>query len=309
MENIVKKNLLYNYEILKNNLGDLKNKYNFFEIGNIGKSVLGEEIKYLKLGKGENKVLINATHHANEWISSLVIMLFVEKYLDLKNNNVDNYKTYNINNLWNNSTLYVVPMVNPDGVNLVLNVDKLKKREIYKNIWGNYVDKLEYWKANIRGVDLNLNYPFGFEQAKINKAKKGIINPGPRDYAGPNYLSEPESIAMYNFTRLKKFDVTISLHSQGKEIYWDAGKDKLSTAYELGKFFEKVSGYLLTKPEYNSSFAGYKDWSVNEFQNIGYTIELGKGEEGKSLSLDNVQNIYEDVEEIFLKSLECRYKK
>lgn len=309
MENIVKKNLLYNYEILKNNLGDLKNKYNFFEIGNIGKSVLGEEIKYLKLGKGENKVLINATHHANEWISSLVIMLFVEKYLDLKNNNVDNYKTYNINNLWNNSTLYVVPMVNPDGVNLVLNVDKLKKREIYKNIWENYVDKLEYWKANIRGVDLNLNYPFGFEQAKINKAKKGIINPGPRDYAGPNYLSEPESIAMYNFTRLKKFDVTISLHSQGKEIYWDAGKDKLSTAYELGKFFEKVSGYLLTKPEYNSSFAGYKDWSVNEFQNIGYTIELGKGEEGKSLSLDNVQNIYEDVEEIFLKSLECRYKK
>lgn len=309
MENIVKKNLLYNYEILKNNLEDLKVKYNFFEIGNIGKSVLDEEIKYLKLGKGENKVLINASHHANEWISSLVIMIFVEKYLDLKNNNVDNYKTYNINNLWNNSTLYVVPMVNPDGVNLVLNVDKLKKGEIYKNIWGDYVDNLEYWKANIRGVDLNLNYPFGFEQAKINKAKKGIIKPGPRDYAGPNYLSEPESIAMCNFTRLKKFDITISLHSQGKEIYWDSGKDKLSTAYELGKFFEKVSGYLLTKPEYNSSFAGYKDWSVNELQNIGYTIELGKGEEGKSLSLDNVQNIYEDVEEIFLKSLEFRYKK
>lgn len=114
---------------------------------------------------------------------------------------------------------------------------------------------------------------------------------------------------MCNFTRLKKFDITISLHSQGKEIYWDSGKDKLSTAYELGKFFEKVSGYLLTKPEYNSSFAGYKDWSVNELQNIGYTIELGKGEEGKSLRLDNVQNIYEDVEEIFLKSLEFRYKK
>lgn len=178
------------------------------------------------------------------------------------------------------------------------------------NIFMFYYYNFYIWKlVNIIGVDLNLNYPFGFEQAKINKAKKGIIKPGPRDYAGPNYLSEPESIAMYNFTRLKKFDVTISLHSQGKEIYWDAGKDKLSTAYELGKFFEKVSGYLLTKPEYNSSFAGYKDWSVNEFQNIGYTIELGKGEEGKSLSLDNVQNIYEDMEEIFLKSLEFRYKK
>ena len=307
MENIIKKNLMYNYEILKNDLDNLKNKYNFFEVGNIGKSVLGEEIKYLKLGKGENKVFINASHHANEWISSLIIMLFVENYLELKNNNVDNYKTYNINNLWNNSTLYVVPMVNPDGVNLVLGVDKLIKSELYKDIWGNYVDKLEYWKANIRGVDLNLNYPFGFEQAKINKAKKGIINPGPRDYVGPNSLSEPEVIAMYNFTKLKKFDISISLHSQGKEIYWDAGKNKLSTAYNLGKFFEKVSGYLLTKPDYNSSFAGYKDWSVHELQNIGYTIELGKGEEGKSLSLSNVDNIYYEVEEIFLKVLETNF--
>ena len=159
MKNIIKNNLPYNYEILKNNLEDLKNKYNFFDIGIIGESVLNEEIKYLKLGKGENKILINASHHANEWISSLVIMLFVEKYLDLKNNNVDNYKTYNINNLWNNSTLYVVPMVNPDGVNLVLGVDKLRKSELYKNIWGEYVDNLEYWKANIRGESF-INFHF-----------------------------------------------------------------------------------------------------------------------------------------------------
>ena len=159
MENIIKKNLMYNYEILKNDLDNLKNKYNFFEVGNIGKSVLGEEIKYLKLGKGENKVFINASHHANEWISSLIIMLFVENYLELKNKNVDNYKTYNINNLWNNSTLYVVPMVNPDGVNLVLGVNKLIKSGLYKDIWGNYVDKLEYWKANIRGESF-INFHF-----------------------------------------------------------------------------------------------------------------------------------------------------
>ena len=304
MKNIIKNYLPYNYNLLKEDLILLKNKYHNFYIGNIGKTVLGEDIKYLKLGNGKNKVFVNASHHANEWISSLVIMMFVEKYLYLKNNYVDNYKSYNINELWKNSTLYVVPMVNPDGVNLVLGVDNFNKQELYKDIWGKYVDKLEYWKANIRGVDLNLNYPFGFEQAKINKAKKGVISVGPRDYTGINSLSEPETIAMYNFSKLYKFDITISLHSQGKEIYWDAGKEKLSTAYELGKFFEKVSGYILTKPEYNSSFAGYKDWSVNELQNIGYTIELGKGEEGKSLSLRNVDKIYNEVEEIFLKVLE-----
>lgn len=304
MKKIIKNYLPYSYNLLKEDLNLLKNKYNNFYIGNIGKSVLGEDIKYLKIGNGKNKVFINASHHANEWISSIVIMMFVEKYLYLKYNYVDNYKSYNINELWKKSTLYVVPMVNPDGVNLVLDVDNFNKSELYKDIWGEYVDNLEYWKSNIRGVDLNLNYPYGFEQAKINKAKKGVFSAGPRDYPGVNYLSEPETIAMYEFTKLNRFDITISLHSQGKEIYWDAGEEKLSTAYELGKFFEKVSGYLLTKPSYNASFAGYKDWSVNELQNIGYTIELGKGEEGKSLSLRNVDNIYEEVEEIFLKVLE-----
>ena len=153
-------------------------------------------------------------------------------------------------------------------------------------------------------MDLNLNYPYGFEQAKINKAKKGVIAPGPRDFAGYNSLSEPETIAMYNFTKLHRFDMTISLHSQGEEIYWDAGADKLSEAYNLGKFFEKVSGYTLTKPKYSSSFAGYKDWSVNELQNIGYTIELGKGEEGKSLNIKEANKIYNQVEEIFLGALD-----
>jgi len=301
---IIKNFIPYNYELLKNDLILLKNKYDNFYIGTIGNSVLGEEIKYLKIGNGKKKVFINASHHANEWISSLVIMLFVENYLYLKKNYVVNYKSYNVNNLWENATLYVVPMVNPDGVNLVLGVDKLRKSELYKNIWENYVDNLEYWKSNIRGVDLNLNYPCGFEQARINKAKKGVISAGPKDFCGPNALSEPETIAMYNFTLLNKFDITISLHSQGKEIYWDAGSDKLSTAYELGKFFESVSGYLLTKPEFNSSFAGYKDWSVQELNNIGFTIELGKGEEGKSLDLKYVNNIYNEVEEIFLKVLE-----
>jgi len=211
---IIKKYIPYNYEILKNDLILLENKYDNFYIGTIGNSVLGEEIKYLKIGNGKKKVFINASHHANEWISSLVIMLFVEKYLYLKKNYVVNYKSYNVNNLWENATLYVVPMVNPDGVNLVLGVDKLRKIELYKNIWKNYVDNLEYWKANIRGVDLNLNYPAGWEQAVINKRKKGIDKPGPRDYPGPNPVSEIETKNMINFTKLYNFDMTVSLHSQ-----------------------------------------------------------------------------------------------
>lgn len=298
---MIKNNIPYNYDILKNDISMLKIFYDNFFIGNIGKSVLNEDIKYLKIGEGKKKVFINASHHANEWITSLVIMLFVEKYVYLKKNFTNNYKKYNINKLWNNSTLYVVPMVNPDGVNFVLGKNDISE---YINISDLDMERRKYWKSNIRGVDLNLNYPYGFEEAKIIKGKKGIVGPGPRDFCGNNPFSEPETIAMYNFTMLNRFDITISLHSQGKEIYFDAGVDKIEFAYNLGKFFEKVSGYILTKPEYKSSFAGYKDWSVNELKNIGYTIEVGKGEEGKSLELKKIDEIYEEVEEIFLKALE-----
>lgn len=152
MDNIIKNYLPYNYNLLKADLNLLQNKFNNFHIGSIGKSVLGEEIKYLKIGNGKNKVFINASHHANEWITSLVIMMFVEKYLYLLNNNVDNYKSYNIQNMWISATLFVVPMVNPDGVNFVLNVDNFNKNNLYEKICGKHVDNLECWKANIRGV-------------------------------------------------------------------------------------------------------------------------------------------------------------
>ena len=105
---------------------------------------------------------------------------------------------------------------------------------------------------------------------------------------------------MYQFTKLHQFDLTISLHSQGKEIYWSYQDIKLKKALEMGKKFSAVSGYKLTEPEYNSSFAGYKDWFIKEFKKPGFTIEIGKGEEGISLPINQIEEIQEEIEEIFL---------
>ena len=307
MNNIVKTNKNYCYEILKNDLQFLKYIYPFFKIGSIGISTNGEEIFYIKLGEGNKKLFINASHHANEWITSLITMMFVEKYLYLYKYE-ENYKGYDIRNLWNNVSLYIVPMVNPDGVNLCLKDKKIIYNNYYKEIWGDYINEIENWKANIRGVDLNLNYPAGWYQALKIKTKKGIIKPGPRDYVGPNAISEIETKNMIKFTDLIRFDMTISLHSQGKEIYWSYLNYKFQKAYEIGKKMERVTGYVLTQPNFYSSFAGYKDWFIEKYKKIGYTIEIGKGEEGKSLPLNDAQKIYKEIEEIFLVALqECQY--
>ena len=302
-KNIIKTNKNYTYDILKNDLLFLNYEYPFFKINSIGKSTLGENIIYIKLGEGNRKLFINASHHANEWMTSLITMMFIEKYLKLYKNK-EIYKCRNIQELWNRTTIYIVPMVNPDGVNLCLKNTKILNNNLYKNIWGNYINNIEDWKANIRGVDLNLNYPVGWEQAVKNKAKKGITMPGLRDYPGPNAESEIETKNIINFTKIFNFDMTISLHSQGQEIYWSYLDKKINKAYEVGKKMERVSGYKLTQPSYYSSFAGYKDWFIENFNKPGYTIEIGNGEEGKSLPLEKAEEIYEEMEEIFLVAIE-----
>ena len=156
MNNIIKKNQNYTYEILKNDLEFLKYEYPCIKIWNIGKSTLGQNIKCIKLGNGNKKIFINAAHHANEWLTSLIIMIFVENYLKAYDKK-EIYKGYNIEDLWNKSSFYIVPMVNPDGVNLCLGDSNVLKEEMYQPIWKPYEKNLCTWKANIRGVDLK-NY-------------------------------------------------------------------------------------------------------------------------------------------------------
>ena len=306
-KNIIKINKNYTYDNLKNDLLFLNYQYPYFEINNIGESTLGEKIIYIKLGNGNKKLFINASHHANEWMTSLIIMMFIEKYLKLYKYK-EIYKGYNIEELWNNVSVYIIPMVNPDGVNLCLKNKRIINNKLFYEIWGNYFNELDKWKSNIRGIDLNLNYPAGWNYAKKNKLKKGINKPGPRDYPGPNPISEIETKNIIRFTKLFNFDMTISLHSQGKEIYWNYLNYKINKGYEIGKKLEKISGYVLTKPNFNSSFAGYKDWFIENYKNPGYTIEIGEGEEGISLPLENAEKIYNEVEELFFTAIEeCVY--
>lgn len=161
--NIIKTNKNYTYEILKNDLQFLNYEYPFFKIKSIGKSTLGEEIIYIKLGKGNKKLFINSSHHANEWMTSLITMMFIEKYLILLKNK-ELYKGYDIEELWNKVSIFIVPMVNPDGVNLCLKNEKIINKKLYKEIWEKYEGKLEDWKANIRGESLINFHLFVFKK-------------------------------------------------------------------------------------------------------------------------------------------------
>jgi len=303
---IVKKEENYTYRRL---MGDIQFlQYEFrdvrsFLVGSIGESTLKKDIPYLQIGRGNRRIMINAAHHANEWLTSLVSMLFLEKILNLLREK-RNYKTYAISELLQNVTLFFIPMVNPDGVDLVAREAYIFHEKQYLNLIFKNLGKIQNWKANIRGVDLNLNYPAQWDKAKNAKRKKGISYPHYRDYVGPNPLSEVESQNMVIFSNIHQFDLTISLHSQGEEIYWDDLGGSISKSKEIGEKFACVSGYQLTKPEISSSYAGYKDWYVEKFKKPGYTIEIGKGKPGEPLPVEQADEILEKIEEIFFVALE-----
>lgn len=144
---------------------------------------------------------------------------------------------------------------------------------------------------NISGVDLNLQFPAGWENAKEIKYAQGFNKPAPRDFVGTGPLTEPEALAVYNFTLKMNFNLVIAYHTQGEVIYWKFQNYNPKNSEYIGKQFANSSGYVLADTPYNSSFAGYKDWFIQQYNRPGYTIEAGLGE--NPLPITQFNNIYE----------------
>ena len=240
-------------------------------------------IRTLVIGNGPRKVIFSASHHANEWITSLVLLKFAED-LALGIQNGEELALQ----ISNSATIYMVPMVDPDGVDLV--VGAIGPGDIQYDLAQRLAQDYptipfpDGWKANLLGVDLNLNYPAGWMRAREIKFSQGFVSPGPRDYVGRSPLNQFETQALAGYTEYIDPALVLALHAQGEEIYWTFNDIFVPGAEELGRKMAQASGYTLATPPVNSSFAGYKDWFIQEFGRPGYTIEVGRGENPLPLS-------------------------
>lgn len=269
-------------------------RYPFLEMSVCGQSVMGKDIYCIRAGKGEREVFYNAAHHANEWITVPVLLKFLEQYAASYAFS-GRIAGADVSQLFEETSLYTVPLVNPDGVDLVTGA--LDRGEYYYDavrISENYpsISFPDGWKANIRGTDLNLNYPANWERARELKYEQGFISPAPRDFVGESPLSEPESRAMYDITLRHDFRLILAYHTQGEIIFWKYLDYEPPGAEEIGNLMSQRSGYSLAlTPEY-SSYAGYKDWFIQTYNLPGYTIEAGLGE--NPLPITQFDKIYRD---------------
>ena len=160
--NIVPTNINYNYSLMVNNLNSLKKEYPFLDIQIVGKSVLEKNIYVIKLGSGPKNVFYSASIHANEWITSVLFMKFIEEYCRAYSTN-SSLLGYPVKEIFHSSSIYLMPMVNPDGIDLVTNSISYDS-SFFKNalVISKQFPNIPFpsgWKANIRGVDLNLQFP------------------------------------------------------------------------------------------------------------------------------------------------------
>lgn len=287
-------NISYSYMLNAYVIDGLRARYPFLNIFSIGQSELGKELLTVKIGNGQKTLYYNAAFHANEWITTPVLLKFIEDYAAaiVSDGNIFGVKAMSLSAEY---TLYLTPMVNPDGVDLVTGA--ISHGEIYDNavkIANDYpsIPFPDGWNANINGIDLNLQFPALWEKAKETKYNEGFISPAPKEFPGNTPLSEPESRAVFDFTKRNDFLLTLSYHTQGELIYWKFDDFFPPLSYEIATRLSSVSGYSLDLTPENSDFAGYKDWFIKEYNRPSYTVEAGKGQ--NPLPITQFDKIYKE---------------
>lgn len=153
----------------------LRRQFPFVYIRPLTRTAFGRRVWALQLGGGSRKVLVAAGHHANECITSDALWQWLFAYCEalLDGGALDGVPA---RELYHDTMVYLVPLTNPDGADLAAGVcapDSPEYRAAAA-IAAQYpeVPFPSGWKANLRGVDLNLNYPARWETARRIKRSR-----------------------------------------------------------------------------------------------------------------------------------------
>ena len=147
----------FSSNVVYENLNSLQETYPFLQVGSAGKSILGKDIPYVRVGRGQKEIFYSAAIHANEWITSIILLEFLHEYCNAIQNNSTIFG-FSARRLFETVSIYIMPIVNPDGVDLVTGSlpSSSQAYQQAQSIANHFpeIPLVDGWKANIRGVDL-----------------------------------------------------------------------------------------------------------------------------------------------------------
>lgn len=239
-----------------------------------GRSVWGRELLWYTVGSGPKKLFINGAHRGSDPITARLCADFYDYIQDKADG-------------W---TVYLMPMVNPDGIAVAQGLLP-RNTELYEklrrmNCWN---DIYKVWQANANGVDLSRNYDADFRRMEER---------GPAFCAGAYPESEPETRAVVGLARQEKFDMVISLDADVGAVRHGFRGYFPEKSREIAREFSLATGYAVDETAESEEFGSFKDWFVETFRRPGFTVELGKEEE---IGLDAVeQKLFPAIEKAML---------
>lgn len=264
----------------------------------IGDSLENRNIYAIKISdnvqsdENEAEVLFLGCHHAREWISVEVPYL-IAKYL------LENYDSNTtIRDRINRSEIWIVPLVNPDGLEYSIYFYRYWRKNRRDNGDGSY------------GVDLNRNY--GYEWGYDNEGSSP--NPESDVYRGTSAFSEPETRAIRDFCAQHSFLTLVSYHNYSQIILYPWGykfepssQDALmdEMARTMSERMLAVNGrnydYGRASDSLYTTNGDTTDWSFGIYGIPSFTIELPPS----SALRGQFFNAEEDIEPIFNENLQA----
>ena len=237
----------------------------------IGTSLEGRQIYAVKISEaperdeGEPAILFLGCHHAREWIS-VEVPLFFARYL-AENAASDPA----VADLVARGEIWIVPLVNPDGLEYSIDVYRYWRKNRRANVDGSF------------GVDLNRNYGYMWGADDIGSSP----SPLSETYRGPSAFSEPETRAVRDLFLREDIRALVSYHSFSQAIlypwgYKDIPTDRDGLLREIGLdmagLMEAVNGRAYSCGRSSASLyltnGDTTDWTFAESGIPSYTVEL-----------------------------------
>ena len=287
---------MYCYSVMLDDISALDKTVT--ETFSIGKSLMGREIICMKTGNGAGKLFLAGAYHGLEYLTSALLVRFISEY-ERSAANGERFFGCDAGALFDGVTLFTVPMVNPDGVDIAVNgIDLTDEyhRRLIRTV--GIHDFKKVWQANARGVDINHNFDADWDRV--------LDKPSASKYGGEYPNSESETRAVVNLARKERFDMMIAFHSQGGEIYCDFNGAYAPRSIETAKRMAAASGYEVKIPTGTASFGGCKDWFIKEFHRPGFTVEIGRGK--NPLPMSDLDSVYAENAPLILCAMrECAH--
>ncbi len=290
------KDVVYSYSDMEKDIFELAKRYpDLFSYYSAGKTPDEREMYVCTVGNpnAPKCIYFTASCHAREFCTTLLLMMQTEYYL--KTIDEGYFKDVNYRDMFNEICFVLLPMQNPDGVDLSIygpsgirdmylqtKIQSMCDREDaeffakYKKHNSNYYKR---WKANAEGIDLNRNYSFGWEETNDYPV------PASGGYKGEEPFSATEvkiQIDVLNKLKEEKDLVfVISYHATGNDLSWEVEGMKGDFLRECLKAVEALVYVTDYEPNMNEMnldkevpLAGYTDWLNGEEIVPSITIEI-----------------------------------